>query len=93
METVQIVSFVPGRVRLKVAELEDNAELAARVQYELNSVSGIHSVEIKPATGSVLVKYDPLRVADPASLNLLCNKLKTLFPDIDVDRIRSWLAP
>lgn len=92
MQNVQVVSFIPGRVRLKVADLESSAEFAARVQNELTTVSAIHSVEIKPGTGSVLVKYDPLRVANPASLNPLCEKLKALFPDIDVERIRRWLA-
>lgn len=92
MQGVQIVSFIPGRVRLKVAKLQGNFEFSSIVQTELTAVPAISSVEIHVETGSVLVKYDRRNVANPESLDPLCGKLTDLFPDIDIAQVRKWLT-
>ncbi|MDR1566285.1 MAG: heavy-metal-associated domain-containing protein [Treponema sp.] len=51
-----IVSFIPGRVRLRLQELK-NETLAARVLARIQEVPGITGAEIKTLTGSLLVEY------------------------------------
>jgi copper chaperone CopZ len=52
-----IVSFCPGRVRLRFAELKNptvSGEVVARIQ----AVTGITKAEVNQRTGSLLVEYD-----------------------------------
>jgi len=53
-----IVSFIPGRIRLRFKELKDT-EAAETVKERIRETPGITKVEINPVTGSVLVEYDP----------------------------------
>jgi hypothetical protein len=53
-----IVSFIPGRFRLRLVELKNEA-LAARALPQILAVPGITRAEIKTLTGSLLVEYDP----------------------------------
>ena len=53
-----IVSFVPGRVRLRFKELKDNTA-AEMARARIKETPGIKSVEINTVTGSVLIEYDP----------------------------------
>jgi hypothetical protein len=53
-----IVSFVPGRVRLRVPELK-NETLAAVVLARVQGIPGVTRAEIKSLTGSFLIEYDP----------------------------------
>ncbi|MDR2093903.1 MAG: ATPase P [Treponema sp.] len=52
-----IVSYIPGRIRLRFKELKDpligNMALA-----RMRAVQGITKVEIKAATGSILIEFD-----------------------------------
>jgi copper chaperone CopZ len=52
-----IVSFVPGRIRLRFKELKDQT-LCDRVHARIKEIPGITQVEIKPLTGSILIEYD-----------------------------------
>ena len=54
---VQTAHFVPGRVRLRVPSLADNAAGAALVREKLPTIHGVQSVKLNPATGSVLIVY------------------------------------
>ena len=53
-----IVSFVPGRVRLRFAELKDKT-LADTVEKRIKETAGITKAEINTLTGSILIQYDP----------------------------------
>ncbi|MDR3174899.1 MAG: heavy-metal-associated domain-containing protein [Treponema sp.] len=53
-----IVSFVPGRLRLRLPELK-NQDLAGELLPQIQAVPGIKTVEIKTLTGSLLIEYDP----------------------------------
>jgi copper chaperone CopZ len=53
-----VVSFIPGRVRLRVPELK-NESLAAAVLACVQAVPGVTRAEIKTLTGSFLIEYDP----------------------------------
>ncbi|MDR0376465.1 MAG: ATPase P [Spirochaetaceae bacterium] len=52
-----IVSFCPGRVRLRLKELKNKA-LAGEVLARIRSVPGITGTELKTLTGSLLIEYD-----------------------------------
>ena len=53
-----IVSFVPGRARLRFKELKDPAA-AESAKTRISQAPGVTKVETNPATGSILVEYDP----------------------------------
>jgi hypothetical protein len=61
-----IVSYCPGRIRLRFKELKDPA-LAELVSRRIREVPGITLAEIKPLTGSLLVEFDP-ELLPPAEL-------------------------
>ncbi|WP_010258642.1 HMA2 domain-containing protein [Treponema primitia] len=64
-----IVSYSPGRIRLRFKELRDPkiAELASK---RIENTPGITRVEIKPLTGSLLIEFD-IAVLPPAELMVL----------------------
>ena len=54
---VQTAHWMPGRVRLRVPSLAENAAGAALVREKLPTIQGVQSVKLNPATGSVLIVY------------------------------------
>ena len=52
-----IVSFCPGRVRLRFRELKDAAS-AALAKARIGETPGVTGVEVNARTGSVLIEYD-----------------------------------
>jgi hypothetical protein len=52
-----IVSFCPGRIRLRFAELKNSAT-AADVLTRIRAVAGVTNAEINHLTGSLLIEYD-----------------------------------
>src|SRR5437667_723137 len=93
---IQLVHFLPGRVRVKLPGLKGNASLAGEVERTLTALQGIRHVETSTTTGSVLVLYEPRL---PASLDLeavgslmeLANTLGLSFEDVDMDVLQHWL--
>ena len=59
IRSVEISSYLPGRVRLRSAKLIGNPALEVEVQAQLESVAEIASVETSTVTGSILIKYEP----------------------------------
>ena len=55
---VQIVSHTPGRLRMEVAGLQDEAELAAKINKALSSQAGVYEAGASPRSGRVLVRFD-----------------------------------
>ena len=53
-----IVSFIPGRIRLRFKELKESAA-AESAKARIKETPGITKVEINRLTGSVLIEYDP----------------------------------
>jgi len=51
-----VVSFTPGRLRLRFKELKEDA-IAENVKTRLSEVPGITKVEINKVTGSILIEY------------------------------------
>ncbi len=54
---VQTAHWMPGRVRLRVPSLAENAAGAALLREKLPTLQGVQSVKLNPATGSVLIVY------------------------------------
>jgi len=98
---IQVVHFLPGRVRVKLPGLKGSTALAREVQYTLVAIDGIQHVEVSPITGSVLVLYDPgmaesftlesLKAEAVSSLTALADALGLSLEDIDMDELQRWL--
>jgi hypothetical protein len=56
---VQVLHYIPGRVRLYSRHLVHNPELADAVSDYLQAIPEIRSFTVNPATGSVLIQYSP----------------------------------
>ncbi|MCO6427377.1 HMA2 domain-containing protein [Nitrosomonas communis] len=89
---IKIIHFFPGRVRLKVDKIKNNEAFAKKVEIELSKVLCITEVEISMLTGSVLVKYDKYAIKDGKNSDHLLVTLKKLFPDLDTEKLRPYLA-
>jgi hypothetical protein len=63
LASANIISDLPGRLRLRVAQLRGFHWLAAEVAGHLARQPGIRQVTANPATGSLLIYYDRLEVA------------------------------
>ena len=91
IEGIQVVHALPGRVRLKVAKVKGNPELARNAQEKLAAVPGIQQVEANPVTGSVLVLFDLASVA-AETIEPLGEVLAEFFPEIEALSLISGLA-
>ncbi|MEW6445122.1 MAG: HMA2 domain-containing protein [Pseudomonadota bacterium] len=92
LQNVKIVHFIPGRVRLKVPELQGQPMLADQVRGMLGAAPGILELEINTLTGSVLVRYDTRAISRPEAAEALRESLGRLFPSLDLDQVMAWLA-
>lgn len=59
MRSVQISSYIPGRIRLRSRRLIGNAGLCRQVYAYISNYHEIDSVEVNMVTGSVLITYRP----------------------------------
>jgi cation transport ATPase len=66
-QQVVVRHHLPGRLRLGVATLAGNQQLAARLDEKLDQLDGVHQVQASAVTGSLLIEYDPATV-DEATL-------------------------
>ena len=55
---VRLAHASPGRLRLKVDDVKNDAHRARQLEDQLRTVPMIHSVEASPVTGSLLLTYD-----------------------------------
>lgn len=92
LENVEIVHFIPGRVRLRSSELRGRPELAEHLRHRLSQVFGITAVEISEVTGSVLILYQAEHLAQEASLRDLKEIMVELFPNLNADEVLAWLV-
>lgn len=63
LATAEVVSQAPGRVRLRLHQLQGHPQLVEPLAEALVRVDGIGRVQVNPTTGSVLVLYDTGRYA------------------------------
>lgn len=86
-DDITLVSFVPGRLRLKLVHPEPAAELHQRIA----ALPGINQVEINPTTQSILIKYDPDLFALDRSVVALQQALDRQLSTEERMQLRSFL--
>lgn len=77
IRTVQISSYIPGRIRLYSPKLMGNAELGRKVYAYIASYREIDSVDVNVLTGSVLITYRPERLRTNSELARVENYIMT----------------
>jgi hypothetical protein len=76
--------FAPGRLRLTLDPLRGNGAFAAAVTERLAPLRGIERLEIDPATGDVVLDYDPAEVTKWAFVERLSGPVAELLPGLDL---------
>jgi hypothetical protein len=59
LPNVEVLSAIPGRARLRVLGLRDDAARAAGVVATVRALDGVIAAEANPLTGALLVRFDP----------------------------------
>jgi Heavy metal associated domain 2 len=59
MHEAHVVHHIPGRIRIKLPDAKGNRALLEDLKAFISPLSGVRRVDVNPATGSVLVHYDP----------------------------------
>ena len=59
LRSVDVASYIPGRIRLRSKKLVGNAKLEQKIKNQLGAFSEIQSVETSTMTGSILITYMP----------------------------------
>ncbi len=68
MSADNVVSFAPGRARLRLHALRGQPDLAGPLSDALAAVAGMRQVQANAATGSVLLTFDARQYPTPESL-------------------------
>jgi hypothetical protein len=68
MPHAEVAHATRGRVRLKIPAAKSNPTLLDQIKVAFEGHRGIDAIEVKPATGSVIIHYDPEHHEDVASL-------------------------
>jgi hypothetical protein len=90
-DDITIVSFIPGRLRLKIGSLDEAAMLAASFHDRIATLPGIDKVEINQATKSILIKYDQNLFATDDSVAALEQALERQLSTEERVQLRSLL--
>ena len=62
---------VPGRLRIRNHLFRGNGPLLGEVRRCFRDAEGISEIKVSPVTGSVLIKYNPDRIASDKILEIL----------------------
>ena len=76
-----VVSFIPGRIRLRLKELK-KSPLAEYAKKRVKEIPGITAVEINPLTGSVLIEYDEKILPTEKLIEIGKQELAKFSPDL-----------
>lgn len=79
---IDVKHYIPGRLRIAVAQVKHNPALAQDIQRSLGSLPGITGVEAHPTTGSVLILFDGQLLAGREAHNRITETLAQLFPRV-----------
>jgi hypothetical protein len=79
---IQVLDYLPGRVRLKIRRLKHDPDLARALVGQLIAVDGITRVEANPLTGNLLVRFEARVLAEEVSRRALEGILAEHFPEI-----------
>jgi hypothetical protein len=78
-----IVSFCPGRIRLRFRELKDKTT-AETTSARLRETPGISAVKTNPLTGSILIEYDTQILPTKQLLEMGRRELATFNIKLDI---------
>lgn len=87
---ITIAHAIPGRVRLKVAHVRDDAAFASELRQKLAAMLGVREVEVRPRTGSVVILYDVAVLGTGDSLQSLAESLTPLFPGLTAEDLNAF---
>ena len=59
LRSVEVASYIPGRVRLRSKKLIGDLTLEQKIKTQLGAFSEIDSIETSTVTGSILITYAP----------------------------------
>ena len=59
LRSVEVASYIPGRVRLRSKKLVGNTKLEQKINTQLSAYKEIESVVTNTVTGSILITYVP----------------------------------
>ena len=90
-DDITLVSFAPGRLRLKLGHLEPSVSLVADLHERIATLPGIDKVEINPTTKSILVKYDQALFSSDYSMVALQQALDRQLSAEERIQLRSFL--
>lgn len=65
---------VPGRLRIKTPFIKNKDLNTKHVEKFLGQVRGIQSIVTNQRTGSIVINYDPQKLAQQALLDILCTR-------------------
>lgn len=83
---VIVAHAIPGRLRLKVAQIKNDSDLANELRQRLASVTAVQHVEVNAGTGSVIILYDTAALNTEDSFRALAASLAPIFPEADFSR-------
>jgi hypothetical protein len=70
---LDLVHHLPGRLRLRSAELKGNARAGEEARHRLAAVEGVTSVQANPCTGSLLVEYNTTTLSPDNIIDVLAS--------------------
>ena len=88
LPTIEIVSAVPGRARLRVQGIRDDADRAAESAARVQALAGVHTADANPTTGTMLVRFDPAVIDVPAIIAALAPPTRPRQPASQVSHLR-----
>jgi hypothetical protein len=91
IEGVKILSFLPGRVKLRIEAVKGEEALAKKATAQIGAINAIKKIMVDPGKGDVLINYDRKKIKEPDTINALSDTLSELFPDMDVAALRAKL--
>lgn len=65
-----LLHALDGRLRLRISGIKKDPMAAASLERSVREVKGVKAVKASPVTGSVLILYDPWRIAQGDLLDL-----------------------
>ena len=68
LRSVDVASYIPGRIRLRSKKLIGNAKLERNIKTQLGAYNEIDAVETSLVTGSILITYEPARLRQNSEL-------------------------
>src|SRR5262245_1794751 len=92
METaaIKIMHAIPGRIRLKEAQIRDNPVLVAQLREHLACVPGVQKIEANPRTSSLILLYDAAALSSSEGFRAFAEPLTALFPELTLPNFEAW---